>query len=152
MESPGLRHRSRMMGRLKAAAVAFAVVSFALPVHADNGEIAGKYQVKFEEVQNSCNGTGMSLHKAEIEIFRGKRKRIDVTVPMVPIMKGVASKGGKFKAKAKRGATAIKGVDGKFSVSGRVNDGVIQMVFIAEYFKGKQPLCTQSWNASGVKK
>lgn len=141
-----------MPGRLAAIALAFSLVLVALPAEADSGSIAGFYKVKFEEVQNSCTNTGMTLDKSTVEITRGKRKRIDVTIPMVPLMKGVASKGGKFKAKAKLGTTAIKGVKGRFSVSGRVNDDVIQMVFIAEYFRGTKPLCTQSWNASGLKK
>jgi hypothetical protein len=118
----------------------------------DGAAIAGSYEVKFDEVQNSCQDTGIVLRKSTIELSKGARKRLDVTVPMVPIMKGVASKGGKFKAKAQKGPTAIQGVDGKFSVSGRVSDGVIQMVFIAEYFQGEKALCTQSWNASGVQK
>jgi hypothetical protein len=128
-------------------------VLLAFPAHADDeSSIVGEYRVKFEEVQNSCSSTGMTLDKSTVEITAGKRKRIDVTIPMVPLMKGVASKGGKFKAKARLGATAIQGVKGKFSASGRVSDDVIQMVFIAEYFRGDNPLCTQSWNASGVKK
>lgn len=136
---------------LSAAVFACAFVLVAVEARADNASVAGKYKVKFEEVQNSCTNTGMTLDKATVEITRGKRKRIDVTIPMVPLMKGVASKGGKFKAKAKLGKTAIEGIKGKFSVSGRVSDDVIQLVFIAEYFQGKKPLCTQSWNASGVK-
>jgi hypothetical protein len=113
--------------------------------------IGGKYEVRFEEVQNSCSTTGMSLSRANIELTE-RARRVDVTIPMVPAMSGTVSKGGKFKARAKRGRTAIEGVEGSFSVAGRVSEGIIQLVFIAEYFKGKKPLCTQSWNASGVNK
>jgi hypothetical protein len=67
-------------------------------------------------------------------------------------MKGATSKGGKFNAKAKKGGTAIQGVDGKFSVTGTVKDGVLQLVLVAEYYNGEKPLCTQSWNASGLEK
>ena len=145
-------HMGRSLTNL-GLAVALAMLALPASVMADEGDdIAGNYDVKFDEVQNSCENTGISLRKSTIELSKGQRKRMDVTVPMVPIMKGVASKGGKFKAKAQKGPTAIQGVDGKFSVSGRVNDGVIQMVFIAEYFQGEKALCTQSWNASGIKK
>jgi hypothetical protein len=118
----------------------------------DGASIAGVYEIKFEEVQNSCDATGMTLTRSTVELHKGARKRMDVIIPAVPIMKGVASKGGKFNAKVKKGATAIQGVDGKFSVSGHVKDGVLQMVFVAEYYRGEAPLCTQSWNASGVKR
>src|SRR5262245_12728122 len=142
------------MGRLLTN-LGLAVALLAVPAGAlaeDGDDIAGKYDVKFDEVQNSCQNTGIVLRKSTIELYKGARKRMDVTIPMVPIMKGVASKGGKFKAKAQKGRTAIQGLDGKFAVSGRVNDGVMQMVLIAEYFQGDKALCTQSWNASGVKK
>ena len=86
---------------------------------------------------------------ANVEVFQAKAKNVSVTIPSVPIMSGVVSRGGKFRAVAKRGKTATKGVDGKFSVAGRVEKGNIQFLFIAEFFEGDKPLCTQSWNASG---
>jgi hypothetical protein len=142
-----------MYGTLKRVATVACLMAIASPAAAQDGaDIAGTYDVKFEEVQNSCKDTGMTLRRSSVELSRGARKRMDVTIPMVPIMKGVASKGGKFNAKAKKGATAIQGLDGKFSSSGHVKDGVLQMVFVAEYFNGDEPLCTQSWNASGIKK
>jgi hypothetical protein len=128
-----------------ALAVIAPTMAFAQP------KIAGHYDIKFDEVANNCTTTGMNLSRASIELTQ-KGRFISVTIPMVPLMKGTMGKTGKFKAKAKRGKTAIQGVDGKFAVAGRVDDGLIQIVFIAEYFNGKRPLCTQSWNGSGVKK
>jgi hypothetical protein len=109
----------------------------------------GTFKVKFEQVANNCKNTGMTLGKADVRIDKGKGSSISVTVPMVPIMKGSSGKGGKFKAKAKKGKTGIAGVDGRFRIQGRVNGNAIQFLFIAEYFKGDAPLCTQSWNGNG---
>ncbi len=136
----------------KVALIIAAMSALAVPASAQESDIAGNYDVKFEEVQNSCTNTGMTLRRENVELTRGAKKRIDVTIPMVPLMKGATSKGGKFNAKAKKGATAIQGVDGKFSITGTVKDGVLQLVLVGEYFSGDKPLCTQSWNASGLKK
>ena len=57
-----------------------------------------------------------------------------------------------MKATSKLGPTSIQGLDGRFSVAGTVNeDGVLQMVLVAEYYVNKKPYCTQSWNVSGVR-
>lgn len=111
--------------------------------------VAGKYAATFQEVANNCSGMGMNLRAATIELFQAGERSVQVTVPAVPIMRGVVSKAGKFKAEAKRGKTSIQGVDGRFSVAGRVDDKGIQFLFIAEYYRGNRPLFTQSWNASG---
>lgn len=111
--------------------------------------VAGKYSATFQEVANNCSGIGMSLRASTIELFQSGERNVQVTVPSVPIMRGVVSRAGKFKAEAKRGKTAIQGVDGRFSVAGRVDDKGIQFLFIVEYYQGTRPMCTQSWNASG---
>ena len=112
-------------------------------------KVAGTYDSKFEAVANNCSKVGMSFASARVELSQPKERSVSVTIPSVPFMNGVVSRGGKFRAVAKRGKTAIKGVDGRFSVAGRVEKGTIQFLFIAEYFEGQKPLCTQSWNASG---
>jgi hypothetical protein len=111
--------------------------------------VAGKYAASFQEVANNCSGIGMSLRASTIELHQSGERNVQVTVPSVPIMRGVVSRAGKFKAEAKRGKTAIEGVDGRFSIAGRVDDKGIQFLFIAEYYRGNRPMCTQSWNASG---
>ena len=111
--------------------------------------VEGKYAARFDAVANNCSKAGMSLSSATVEVSQPKPRSVSVTIPAVPIMSGVVSRGGKFRAVAKRGKTAIQGVEGRFSVAGRVEKGTIQFLFIAEYFEGEKPLCTQSWNASG---
>jgi hypothetical protein len=66
-------------------------------------------------------------------------------------MNGTAGKRGNFKARAKRGRTGVAGLEGKFSIAGNIKSRSIEFVFIAEYFKGKSPLCTQSWKGSGTR-
>lgn len=111
--------------------------------------IAGTYTATFQAVSNNCKDTGMSLREAPVEISQSGERAVMVTVPSVPIMRGVVNRGGKFKADTKKGKTAIAGLDGRFSVAGRVDDKGIQLLFIAEYYRAGKPLCTQSWNASG---
>jgi hypothetical protein len=146
----------RPIGPAAAVAVAAALLVPAGDASAQNRDrdieqIAGKYEVKFEEVQSSCSTTGMNLQRATVELSQ-KGRNLQVTIPAMPVMSGRVSRGGRFKAEAKKGGTAIRGVDGRFTISGRVNRGVIQLVLIAEYFQGRKPLCTQSWNGSGVDK
>ena len=132
-----------------------AVAAWAGPAAAqskDAPSIKGKYSAKFEPVANNCARAGMSLSSTTVDVSQQpapKDRNVSVTIPSVPIMSGVVSRGGKFRAAAKRGKTAIQGVDGRFSVAGRVEKGTIQFLFIAEYFEGDKPLCTQSWNAHG---
>ena len=111
--------------------------------------VAGKYAATFQEVASNCSGIGMSLRSSTVELSQSGERNVQVTLPSVPIMRGVVSRAGKFKAEAKRGKTAIQGVDGRFSIAGRVDDKGIQFLFIAEYYRGNRPMCTQSWNASG---
>lgn len=115
--------------------------------------VAGAYEVAFDKVSDNCHdASGMNLGTLTVEVGESKKGRVAVTMPMVPLMKGVASRGGKFKADAKRGKTAIQGVDGRFSIAGRVEGSKIQFLFIAEYYAGDKPLCTQSWNAAGARR
>jgi hypothetical protein len=114
--------------------------------------VEGKYAATFQEVANNCSGIGMNLRSATVELFQSGERTMQVTIPSVPFMRGVVNQAGKFKADARRGKTATEGVDGRFSIAGRVDDKGIQFLFIAEYYRGSRPMCTQSWNASGPKR
>ena len=118
------------------------------PKPADAG-IAGTYDVKYDEVSNNCTQTGMSFTRGTLTIEA--KKEISVRIDMVPTMVGNEPRAGKLKAQSKLGPSVIQGLDGRFSVAGRVDDGVLQFVFVAEYYLKGKPLCTQSWNVSGVK-
>ncbi len=116
----------------------------------DSHDVAGSYKATFQEVSNNCNDTGMSFSKATITI-RKRGKKVDVKIPMVPVMAGSVSKGGKVRAKAKKGPISIRGLEGGFGVAGRAGKGTLQFIFIANFYQGKKPVCTQSWSVKGKK-
>ena len=126
----------------------------AMPVaSADNADtVAGRFDVKYEEVTSNCDNTGMGMSRGVVTINKKKATTVAVDIERIPVMTGSASKGGKVKATSKLGKTSIQGLDGRFSIAGTVNDdGVLQMVFVAEYYLQGKAYCTQSWNVSGVR-
>lgn len=144
-----MSHPRVLLASLAVTLAASAGAAAAQGKDAGTPSIKGRYAVKFEAVANNCAKSGMSLSSATVDVSQPRERSVSVTIPSVPIMSGVVSRGGKFRAVAKRGKTAIQGVAGRFSVAGRVEKGTIQFLLIAEYFEGDKPLCTQSWNASG---
>lgn len=140
--------------RLVAASVlALAIGGLAAtPAFAD--DIAGTYEVKFEEMSTNCSPPPATYQRANLKIDVAKSS-LRVNIDTIPQMNGVPAKNGKISAKTpKKLASTVQGLDGKWAVSGRVDDnGVLQLVLVAEYTKhddGK-PYCTQSWNVSGVR-
>ena len=109
------------------------------------------YDVTFEEVTNNCPSQSMSLDRGTVRIRAEAGKQVAVDIANAPTMKGTRGRGGKFKAEA-RGAAALEGATGKYSVAGRANEAEIQILFIVELYRGKKPLCTQSWSATGKRK
>jgi hypothetical protein len=132
-----------------ALAVALLGADTALADRKPDQPVAGKFAARFDLVSSNCKETGMNLDRMSIELGEPSRGRVAVTMPMVPNMSGVVSRGGKFKAEARRGKAGIEGLEGQFSIAGRVEGETIQFLFIAEYYRAGKALCTQSWNASG---
>lgn len=115
--------------------------------------VAGSYDVKYEEVTSNCQNTGIVLNRGRIQIEKKRANAITVDIERMPVMSGTATKGGRVKATSKIGKTSIQGLDGKFSTAGTVNeDGVLNVVFVAEYYLQGKAYCTQSWNVSGLRK
>ncbi len=131
---------------------AFAVMTAGV-AQADNADnVVGRYEVKYEEVTSNCENTGMSMLRGVFEIEKKKASTVTIDIDRLPVMTGSANKGGRVKATSKLGRTSIQGLDGRFSVAGSVNDdGVLQMVLVAEYYLSGKAYCTQSWNVSGVR-
>jgi len=131
------------------------VLGFALLVTADRAVAQPKnssYAATFEEVVNNCPENGYKMDKGTVKIATGAGRKITVSVDGIPDMSGGWGRsGGKFKAEA-RGATKSAGVDGKFSMAGRVDADGIQALFIVELYRGDKPLCTQSWSVTGKAK
>jgi hypothetical protein len=129
------------MRTVKLSVALAVVVAAAAPAHAD---VAGTYDVKFEEVSTNCQ----SPHgKVTINV---KASRLTVDVDRTPIMNGVPAKNGAVNAKSKLSSTMVEGMLGTFSVAGKVTpEGQLLLVMVGEYSANGKPLCTQSWNVSG---
>jgi hypothetical protein len=130
------------------------VIVAALAGHAfADDTVVGTYDVKYEEMSNNCTNIGMALGRGTLKIETRSASNLIVDIERIPLMAGVPAKHGKITAKSKLGPTSIQGLDGVFSVAGRVSgpDGMLALVFVAEYQAKGKPLCTQSWNVSGVR-
>ena len=135
------------------AATALAIASFATtPAFAQ--DIAGTYEVKFEEMSTNCAPPPATYTRADLRIDVAKSS-LRINIDTIPQMAGIPAKSGKISAKTpKKLASTVQGLDGKWAISGRVDDnGVLQLVLVAEYTRqdNGKPHCTQSWNVSGVR-
>ncbi len=126
------------------------VLALAAPAHAD--DLAGAYDVKFEQVSTNCeHPLAYPQHGTlRIEIKGGD---LQVDIDRTPIMLGKSAKPGKISAKSpKPGHTPVEGMDGVFSVAGRITtEGMLSLVMVGEYQTAGKPLCTQSWNLAGLR-
>ena len=130
------------------ASVAFVLLA-ASPAMADS--VAGVYDVKYEEVSTNCQSPLKYPHgKMEVKITRGTS--ITVDIDRTPLMLGSVGKNGKISAKSKSGATSLEGMNGVFSVAGKISpEGMLTFVMVGEYSAGGKALCSQSWNVVGSK-
>lgn len=130
-----------------ASVFGLALMLVASPASAD---VAGTYDVKYEEVSTNCASPLVYPH-GKLEITR-KGTTVTVDIDRTPPMSGSVGKNGKVSAKSKRGKTSLGGMDGVFSVAGRVTpEGMLTFVMIGEYTAGGKSLCSQSWNVTGAK-
>ena len=128
------------------------MMALAAPASAQN--VAGAYEAKFEEMSTNCDPVRFTYTHSIVRVDTAKSS-LRVNIETIPQMVGVPAKSGKINAKTtKKVATTVQGLDGKYGVSGRVDDnGVLQLVLVAEYTRqdNGKPHCTQSWNVSGVR-
>jgi hypothetical protein len=124
-----------------------ALVLASSPAHAD---VAGIYDVKYEEVSTNCTSPLKYPHgKLAVKV---KGTGVTVDIDRTPLMQGSVGKGGKVSAKSKLGHTSLDGMSGVFSVAGKISpEGILSFVMVGEYSAGGKPLCSQSWNVSGTK-
>jgi hypothetical protein len=114
--------------------------------------VAGSYDVKFEEMASNCTPPPVTMGRGKVAIDV-KKTTLTVNIELIPQLVGVPAKNGKIKANtAKVVPTPVTGLDGKYSIAGRIESGILQLVLVAEYInhETKKPYCTQSWNLSGV--
>lgn len=132
------------------AILGLAVVTAAAPAHADDS-VAGAYDAKFEQVASNCEHPIAFPQRGSIKIdIKGGDLQVDIE--RTPLMLGTPRKDGKINAKSRLGHTPIQGMDGVFTVAGRITpEGMLSLSLIGEYQAGGKPLCTQSWNLSGLR-
>jgi hypothetical protein len=135
----------------RSAVLVLVVAAGAATAHADD-LVAGSYDVKFEQVSTNCEHPLAYPQRGSIKIeLKGGDVRVDID--RTPIMVGKPAKTGKLSARSpKPGHTPIEGMDGVFSVAGRITgEGMLSLVMVGEYQTAGRPLCTQSWNLSGLR-
>jgi hypothetical protein len=122
----------------------------AAPAYADDS-VAGAYEAKFEQVANNCEHPIAYPARAWIKIdVKGNDLQVDIE--RTPLMTGTPRKDGKVNAKSRLGHTPIEGMDGVFTVAGRITaEGMLSLSLIGEYQSAGKPLCTQSWTLSGLR-
>jgi hypothetical protein len=113
-------------------------------------DVAGVYEVKYEEVSTNCTSPLRYPHgKLEVRV---KGSTLMVDIDNTPKMTGSVSKLGKVSAKSKSGPTAIDGMNGVFSIAGKITpEGMLSLVMVGEYTANGRALCSQSWNVAGSK-
>ena len=126
-------------------------VALLIGVGTASADISGTYDVKFEDVSTNCTTQKITYKPQQITV-KVKGNQITVDVDVTPLMSGVPQKNGKVSAKSKAGPTMIDGMNGVFSVAGRITaDGSLSLVMVGEYSQaqGGKAICSQSWNVSG---
>jgi hypothetical protein len=130
--------------------VAVLVLLSAAPAYAD--DVAGSYDVKFEQISTNCEQpVAYPLHGSLKIVLKGTDLEVDID--RTPLMVGKYTKPTKISAKSpKPGHTPVQGMDGVFSIAGRITaGGMLSLVMVGEYQKAGKPLCSQSWNLSGLR-
>jgi hypothetical protein len=134
------------------AALGLIVLTTTAPAHAEDARLAGTYNVKFEQVSTNCEHPLAYPLQGVVKI-EVKGGDVQVDIDRTPIMVGKVAKAHKLNAKSpKPGHTPVEGMDGVFSVAGRITDeGMVSLVMVGEYQTAGKPLCTQSWNLTGLR-
>ena len=134
----------------RCVALAATLLALAAPAYAD--DMAGSYDVKFEQVSTNCEHPVAYPQHGTLKI-EVKGIDLQVDIERTPLMIGKSAKTGKISAKSpKPGHTPIQGMEGVFSVAGRITaEGMLSLVMVGEYQTAGKPLCTQSWNLAGLR-
>jgi hypothetical protein len=116
----------------------------------DAAAVPGVYEVTYAEVSNNCSAGALTFSRGTITIGVAGGK-ISVEIDGVPKMVGPEPRAGKIKAQSE-GDPSRSAKAAKFSIGGKVDAGVVKLVFDAEHYADKKPSCTQSWTVTGKKK
>ena len=133
---------------MRTQTVVLAGLALVLAAKAARADIAGFYDVKYEQVSTNCQAP-LNYPHGKLEV-RVNGNSLIVDIDRTPKMVGIPAKNGKVSAKSKSGETMISGMQGVFSVAGRITpEGLLHFVMVGEYTAGGKPLCSQSWNING---
>jgi hypothetical protein len=115
--------------------------------------VTGTYAVKYEEMASNCSPPPVALGKGKLTI-EVRKSSLEVNADLIPLMYGVPQKNGQINAKTlKAKSTTVQGLAAKYRVAGRVENGQLTLVLVAEYIRESngKPYCTQSWNVTGAR-
>lgn len=135
---------------MRTITLATSLLALALTASVASADVAGTYEVKYEEVSTNCTSPLVyPAGKLEVKV---KGSTVTVDISRTPLMQGSVGKAGKVSAKSKSGNTSLDGMSGVFSVAGKITpEGILSFVMVGEYSASGKPLCSQSWNVSGTK-
>jgi len=125
----------------------------ASPAWADPN-IAGSYDVQFEEVASTCNPKPETLAKGKL-LIAVKKSSLTMKFDSIYQMVGVAAKDGKINAKTKNLiGTSVGGLSARYSVTGRADNAAVELVLTAQYIRQdtSRPHCQQVWNIKGTRR
>jgi hypothetical protein len=125
-----------------------AVLLMATVAPAAAEDLTGTYDVKYEEVSTNCPSPLIYKH-GKLQVKKTSTG-VNVDIDRTPVMQGSVTKAGKVSAKSKSGPTMLEGMNGVFSVAGKITpEGLLTFVMVGEYTAGGKALCSQSWNVVG---
>lgn len=147
-----LARRATLLGTSLAAVLAGLVLA-AAPAAAQNAP--QRYDVVFESVTSNCAADReLALTRGRVVIEQGAQQvklrfeSLAGAAASLPELTGSQRRGGKIKADAT--AADTQGRRQRLTVSGRMDDKGIQLLFIAELADDKgASQCSQSWNVTG---
>lgn len=119
--------------------------------HADT-PVAGTYDVELHETASTCDPKPETFTKGKLAIaIKGSvaTVKLDKGFPMTGEVKGDA-----ITAKTtKMIGTAVMGLSARYSVSGHVTNGAVDLSFTAQYIRQdtNKPHCAQVWSVAGKK-
>jgi hypothetical protein len=150
---PSLLARPATLLGTSLAALLAGLVLAAAPAAAQN--TTQRYDVMFEGVTSNCAADReLALTKGRVVIEQGAQQvklrfeGLAGATASLPELTGSQRRGGKIKADAT--AADAQGRRQRLTVSGRMDDKGIQLLFIAELADDKgNSQCSQSWNVAG---
>lgn len=103
---------------------------------------ASNYVVTFKKIADDCKHVRTKLGTAQVTFRKRPKRGASVWVDKLRL-------DGKVNA---RRFSMVKRTPGRAArVSGSFRGRKIRMLMIVEYYRGKRPLCTQTWNGKGAR-